>query len=244
MSEQNGQRVMPEALKMESDHRIANNLAMLSSLMRLHAAEAARSKSSYSAAEVGALLRELSRRVETVASLHRILAGSADESLVRLDAFLPEICNSLCSLSSERVTLSVDCICDESIEAARALPIGLVVAELITNSVKYAHPSGVPSILRVVCRRNSDGSLCIAVSADGVGYPEGFDALRDGGLGFRVMRSLAVQLNAELQFTSDEVGASCKMIVRPRMAAVHPTTNSSVVQMRAPSRASSQIAQG
>jgi two-component sensor histidine kinase len=222
MSEKNGLRAtMPEALKMEADHRIANNLAMLSSLMRLHAAEAARSKSSYSPEEVGALLRELSGRVETVATLHKILAGAADDCLIPLDQFLREICTNLCSLSRERVSLSVNCVCGESIEAGRALPIGLVVAELITNSVKYAHPSGVPLILRVVCTRNPDKSLCIEISDDGVGYPEGFDLAKGGGLGFRVMRSLAEQINAELQFSSDELGASCRMIVRPWRSVAH-----------------------
>jgi two-component sensor histidine kinase len=228
MSEKNGLRAtMPEALKMEADHRIANNLAMLSSLMRLHAAEAARSKHSYSPEEVGALLRELSGRVETVATLHKILAGATDACLVRLDGFLLEICTNLCSLSTERVSLSVSC-CDESIEAGRALPIGLMVAELITNSVKYAHPSGVPLILNVVCTNNADKSLSIEVSDDGVGYPEGFDTSKGGGVGFRIMRSLAEQINAEIQFTSDELGASCQMIVRSwkssTQAGTHPSS--------------------
>jgi two-component sensor histidine kinase len=227
---------MPEALKMEADHRIANNLAMLSSLMRLHAAEAARARSSYSPEAVGLLLRELSGRVETVATLHKVLAGVTDDCLVRLDGFLHEICNNLCSLSTVRVSLSVSC-CDASIEAGRALPIGLVVAELITNSVKYAHPSGVPLILHVVCTQKSDKTLCLEVSDDGVGYPESFDPSKDGGLGFRVMRSLAEQINAELDFCSNELGASCRMMVRPRSVARPGTHTSSIVVLAAPDRA-------
>jgi two-component sensor histidine kinase len=228
MSDKNGFVVpVPEALKLEAGHRIANNLAMLSSLMRLHATEAIRSKKTYSPEEVGALLQELSGRVETVATLHRVLASADDDSLVQLDRFLREICTNLCSLSADHITLSINCLGSESIKASKALPIGLMVAELITNSVKYAHPSNVPLKLDVTYKRHSDKSICIEVSDDGVGYPEGFDTSKDGGLGFRVMRSLAQQINAELEFTSDELGASCKIIVRPRRPVARAITYSS-----------------
>jgi two-component sensor histidine kinase len=214
MSDTSGLRArMPQALKQEADHRIANNLAMLSSLLRLYAAEAARSRSHYSPTEVSRLLLALSGRVETVATLHKILAGVADDSLVRLDAFLHDISTSLCALSGDQVSLLIDCTCDESIEASRALPMGLVVVELVTNSLKYAHPSGLPVLVTVTSRRRADQSICIEVSDDGVGFPEGFDPSTQGGLGFRVMRALVKQINAKLEFTSDELGACCRIIV-------------------------------
>ena len=61
------------------------------------------------------------------------------------------------------------------------------------------------------CRATSDGRLVLTVSDDGVGLPEGFDPANNGGLGFRVMRSLAAEIGAEFQIETSNLGLSFRI---------------------------------
>jgi two-component sensor histidine kinase len=213
---------MPEIIKpitrfamgeSEADHRIANNLSILSGFIKLQANEVARSKRPFGPADVSALLEEVAVRSDTTAKLHMALVRTANEDQVSIDDFLGEICGLMGALyHGDRVSIFVDCICGENIEAGRALPIGLAAIEMITNAAKYAHPTGLPAVVNVSSRKMKN-SVRIEVCDDGIGLPEGFDPSTDGGVGFRLMRSLAEQIQAELRFTNDALGTSCTLIV-------------------------------
>jgi two-component sensor histidine kinase len=169
----------------------------------------------FSAAKVCTLLGEFSLRVETIAKLHQTLAANSDSDLIDLDRFLVEICSSVRSLSpSAAVALSVDCLCGQQLEPAKALPIGLIAAEMLTNAIKYAHPTGIPARLNISTCETSDGAVFVEVADDGIGLPEGFDTSKDGGLGFRIIRSLAGQIGGDLEFTQGGIGTACKLTVK------------------------------
>jgi two-component sensor histidine kinase len=216
--------LISDPLTSEADHRIANNLAILCSLIRLHASEAARRKQPFSPAEMSALVEELSLKVETVAKMHKALALASDRDVVDLGHFLRSICTGFGTLyGSERMSLNVDCACGESLASGETLHIGFAVDEMITNAIKYAHPTGIPATIAVRCAKAEVG-ICVEVSDDGVGLPDGFDPVRDGGTGFRLMRSIANQIAAELDFTSDSLGTCCKLVV--------PSTHSKTPHLR------------
>jgi two-component sensor histidine kinase len=204
-------------LKAEADHRIANNLTMLSGLMRMHAAEARKRGIPLSGAQVCTLLQELSLRVQTIARLHSALAKNPNRDRINLDEFIREICEGVSSLSStSEVLLQIECQRGHQLESAVALPIGLIAAEMMTNAIKYAHPTGIRLLLNVKLNETEDGSICVEITDDGVGLPEGFDPLKHGGLGFSIMRSLADQIGAELQVEHDSLGTRCKILVPTR----------------------------
>jgi two-component sensor histidine kinase len=94
----------------------------------------------------------------------------------------------------------------------QALPIGLIVCEVVTNAVKYAHPSGVPGRLAVACGRSGD-HLVIDVVDDGVGLPDGFDPASGGQIGLNSIRALAGQLGATMTFASDPLGVAFQLRV-------------------------------
>jgi two-component sensor histidine kinase len=200
-------------LDREADHRIANNLGLIVSLLRLRARAVVQHPGKMERAEVSMLLEDIATRVETVAGLHRMLSHSYRTALVDLGAYLRELCTSLTR------SLSTDTQVQTSyhIEEARVLPpdqvltVGMLVSELITNSVKYAHPTGLPVNIDVTCRSVGAGRLMIEVADDGVGLPENFDPIVDGGLGLRVVRSLAAQLGAAIQFHSDALGTRVQL---------------------------------
>jgi two-component sensor histidine kinase len=88
--------------------------------------------------------------------------------------------------------------------------VGLAVSELVMNAVKFAHPAGVAGELLIACNRRDD-LIVIEVTDDGVGLPEGFDPAVDGQFGLQLLRSLAAQLKARLEFHNTELGLRVRL---------------------------------
>ncbi len=181
----------------EADHRIANNLASLSGVIRLQRNAISKSGKTFTAGQVCVLLDDISARIEVTAKLHKSLALSNNGKGVNLGDFLQEIGEMIGTLGPEaRMDL-------------------LITAELLTNAAKYAHPTGLAVKVNIRCETKDDGSFTVEVTDDGVGFPESFDPSADGGLGFQLMRALANGLNAELHFEHNSLGV-CARLVKPR----------------------------
>ncbi len=92
------------------------------------------------------------------------------------------------------------------ISADQAIPIGLVVNELVTNAVKHAYPQGTGPV-RVTLAVKAEG-LRLTVRDDGIGLPPGFDvSMRQRSLGLKIIASLIRQLDGRLSTASDGPGA-------------------------------------
>jgi two-component sensor histidine kinase len=192
----------------EANHRIANNLSIISGLVRMRASAVCKDPRMRGGDEVRLILEEIGSRLNAVAELHRLLAGVPQEASVDIGDYLRDIAEgvvSSISLSGQnQIHFAADPGCH--VPPEKALLLGLVVTELVTNAIKYAHPAGVAGQIRLACRRRSDGHLTIEISDDGVGLPEGVDPMQHGHLGFRLVRSLANQLGAAIEFHSDNLG--------------------------------------
>jgi len=200
----------------EADHRIANNLASLSGVVRLQRHAISKSGRTFTTDQVCMLLDDIEARIEVTAKLHRSLARAVNGKGVNLGEFVEEISEMIGSLGSQgNMELTVDATCDGYIDARHALHAGLITAELLTNASKYAHPTGLPVKVHIHCETKDDGSFMLEVTDDGVGFPENFDPSIDGGLGFQLMRALTNGLNAELQFEHDSLGV-CARLVKPK----------------------------
>jgi two-component sensor histidine kinase len=202
----------------EADHRIANNLGLIIGLLRMRARAVAQHPGNIAPDEVGALLEDIAARVETVARLHRMLSQSYPNALVDVVMYLRELCGSLTDAVSPGARLNVSCDVSGTFTLGpdQVLTVGMLATELITNSVKYAHPTGLPVRIEIACGRTDSGSLLIEFADDGVGLPENFDPESDGGLGLRVAHALASQLHATLAFDSDELGTRARLEIAPR----------------------------
>jgi two-component sensor histidine kinase len=160
---------------------------------------------------VQAILGELGGRVDAVARLHRRLATNPEEEGIDLAAYLRDISAAVVAALAPSRNVQLDfaggapCV----LAPERALSIGLIVVELVTNAVKYAHPTGVPGEINVGCSQAADGTVTVEVSDDGVGMPEGLDPLKADSLGLRLVRMVAEQLNARVRFAQDALGMSC-----------------------------------
>src|SRR5215469_7543110 len=123
-------------LRGEADHRIANSLQIISSLVR----QRARSRN---VENNEMFLLEIADRISTVGSLHLLLARSKTGT-VELSRYLQEVCDRLtCALLPTGASVSFECPPEIALPSKTALPLGLITAELVSNSLKYAHPTGL-----------------------------------------------------------------------------------------------------
>src|SRR5580698_5552959 len=128
----------------EADHRIANNLASLSGVLRLQRNAISKSGKNLPIEQVCMLLDDIGARIEVMAKLHKSLALNTNSNGVNLGDFLHEISELIGALGPEgKMDLTVDHACDGYIDPRHALHAGLITAELLTNAGKYAHPSGL-----------------------------------------------------------------------------------------------------
>lgn len=197
-----------EALLAEVNHRVANSLALVASLLRLQI-------SSARSDEVKAELAETQARISAIAGMHRSLYTSDDVSKVELDRYLnrltAELYNSLHSAEKPiRLHLDADPI---TLTADKAVSVGMVVTELVTNAFKYAYLQGQGGDIRVQLKRISDEEAMLRVEDDGVGI-EPDSAPRGTGLGSRIVKSMAATLGEGLRYLDTERGTIAEVPLR------------------------------
>ena len=190
----------------EADHRIANSLQIISSLVRQ------RARCGH-VSDPQTFLLEIADRIDTVGKLHRFLGESRTGS-VQLRPYVQEICRRLTgALAPSATSVSVDCPVDYPLPAKTALPLALITAELVSNSLKYAHPAGLPTRIALSCQPDEKGRLTIAYEDDGVGFPEGFDVNEAGHTGMSFIRLLSKGLDGEHEWRSDPLGLRFEIVL-------------------------------
>jgi two-component sensor histidine kinase len=195
-----------QAYREEAEHRIANSLQMISALVRLRA-------KSGDVSNPQPFLLEIADRIDTVGKLHRFLSESTTGT-VQLRAYLEEVCNRLRSAVAPAATsFSFDCPRECALPAKTALPLALITAELVSNSLKYAHPTGLPTRISLSCRWEEKGRLMIGYEDDGVGFPEGFDVTQSGHMGMSFIRLLSKSLGGEHEWHSDPLGIRFEIVL-------------------------------
>jgi two-component sensor histidine kinase/PAS domain-containing protein len=188
----------------ELNHRVKNNLAMVSGLLDLQAKEA-------SEAARGELAKA-AERVRSIADVHAALGGDAGTGAGAVDfaAYLEELIarldRSLGLREGVRLALRAE---PASLPAEAAVPLGMAVNELVTNAVKYAYPSPTFGPIEVALERQGE-DLLLSVRDEGVGLPAGGGRR---GLGMRLVRSLAGQAGGQLSI-GDGPGARFEIRLR------------------------------
>ena len=181
-----------EALLAEVNHRVANSLALVASLLRL---QISNSRSD----EVKSELAETQARITAIAGMHRSLYTSDDVSRVELDRYLSTLTSELSgSLQNPEKPLHLVLDADPiSTTADRAVSVGMIVTELVTNAFKYAYPELGGGEVRVRLKRTGENEALLRVEDDGVGIQPG-SAPTGTGLGSRIVKSMAATLGPGL----------------------------------------------
>jgi two-component sensor histidine kinase len=195
-----------KAYREEANHRIANSLQIISGLVRQRA-------KSRDVPDPQTFLLEIADRIETVGKLHRFLARST-AGTVELRAYLEEVCTRLRGAVAPAATsFSFHCPPACHLAAKKALPVALITAELVSNSLKYAHPSGLPTRISLSCSHDDKGRLVIAYEDDGVGFPESFDVNAAGHMGMSFIRLLSKGLGGHHEWHSDPLGIRFEIVL-------------------------------
>jgi two-component sensor histidine kinase len=211
----------PADLAVEANHRVANSLSLLGSLVRMQAKNVGRAAKPFTNAEARMLLDGIAARIASVGQLHRLLANLPADGVVSLNAHLHDISKSvIAAFSSEQKPVRIEHSGGECLVLTRHVqPLTLIFCEILTNAIKYAHPTSVPVRFKLHCEPLPEGALQITISDDGVGFPEGFDANKDGGLGFQVIRALTAEMGAHLDIFSDDLGVTFRLKVPQALVA-------------------------
>ncbi len=197
----------------ELQHRVKNNLQMITALIRLE------TRNAETVNQEG--FERLAGRVASLALLYDALTLSGDEEEIDLGVYLGQIATAVMAthaVEGIRLDLRVD---SYPVSINVAMPTGLVVNELLTNALKHAfrgRDGGTITLHSVV-----DGNGCkVMVSDDGVGIPEGETWPKRGRLGALIAKSLKQNANAKLDVASGPDTGTAVTITFTRAAAVAP----------------------
>jgi two-component sensor histidine kinase len=197
---------VPFNLRGEADYRIAKSLTMISGMIRLRAFRGELD-------DPQAVLLEIADRIDAVGALHSLLADSISGT-VQLSAYLEEIClRGMRALSPGAAALSVSCRPEHVVPFRVALPLGLITAELFSNSVKHANPAAAPAKVTIACTRPSANTLNYVYQDDGIGLPDDFNCARDGDLGMRLIQSLSERMHGTHLWSSSPTGVHFEIAV-------------------------------
>ncbi|SFZ82450.1 Two-component sensor histidine kinase, contains HisKA and HATPase domains [Devosia enhydra] len=183
-----------EMLLREVNHRVANSLALVSSLVSLQA-KAVQDQAARDA------LEETQARIYAVSLVHRRLYASDDVSGVSLDEYVEGLLEHLVTSVAEgdrQVKLSTE-LEGARVATDKAVSLGVVVTELVTNAIKYAFPDGRCGEILVRFRTVGEGQGELAVIDNGIGYA-GDGAVKGTGLGSRIVKAMASGLGGSFRY--------------------------------------------
>lgn len=188
-----------QILLREITHRVKNSLQVVTSMLNLQA-------SSSNDETLIKHLAQASSRVSAVGRAYERLAYDENVQTIALDAYLKDVCADTISASPHcQLTYTADARI--SVGADRAIPIALIVNELITNAAKHAFSEGFsPRNIAVRLMAGEDSTISLSVSDNGRGLPTDFDLAKSKSLGMRVVIALTKQLAGKITHHSDESG--------------------------------------
>ena len=180
-----------ELLTREASHRVKNSLTMVSAMLGLQMQEA-------ESEAVSRALGDAQARIVTIAQAHDQLWRGDTVGTVDLGELIADLADKM---GAQDGTHAIRCdVAAMTVSADAAIPMGLLVTELVTNAIKYAYGDAGGAIDIGIA--SAEGRLRLVVSDHGRGLPAGFDAKSSGrkSLGMRMVTSLARQLRGDLRF--------------------------------------------
>lgn len=194
--------VEKDSLLKEIHHRVKNNLQMVSSLLSLQTKNT-RSKAAIEALEEG------KSRVKAMALIHQKLYQNDDLSVIEMQGYIESLINSVQSVykkGGHNINITIDAEGVE-LDIDRAIPFGLILNELVSNSFKYAFPvDDENGKIYIHLRKIGEKEGFFEYTDNGVGLPEDTDERANASMGIRLMNRLANQLQTKLNIDKTSEG--------------------------------------
>ncbi len=185
-----------EVLLRELQHRVKNNLSLIESYIGLEMAR-------QSDENVKRVLAETRGRVHTVAAIYEELHQAGQVGSIDLRQYLENLTGSISNSAQGKARLVTEAE-PVMLDIRRAVSLGIIVNELVTNSIKHAFPGDRKGVIRVTLRK-IDGELDLGVSDDGTGFPTGYDFRQSDSMGLKLVELLAKQIGGRFE-TGGETG--------------------------------------
>jgi two-component sensor histidine kinase len=187
-----GALMQQDVLMQEIHHRVKNNMQIVASLLNLQAARIRQP-------EAKAEFQSARDRVRALATLHRHLYTHGEMHTINMRSFLNELCAQLFQALGEtigqRIRLEIEAP-ELRINSDQAVPLALIVTEIVSNSIKYAFPASRNGTIRVELTESA-GRARLVIEDDGIGLA-GPDDAADGGIGLQLVRGFCRQIGAAL----------------------------------------------
>jgi two-component system, sensor histidine kinase PdtaS len=187
-----------EWLMKEIHHRVKNNLQIVMSLLN--------SQSAYLKDEVALeAIRESQHRVHAISLIHQKLYQSENLSVIDMAAYIKDVVDYLADNldASHRIRFVVS-IQTLELDVAQAVPLGLIINEAVTNSVKYAFPNEGNGEIDIRMQQSFANGIVLDIKDDGIGLPKDFDWQHTQSLGMSLMQGLTKQLDGQFEVINNK----------------------------------------
>lgn len=187
-----------ETLLKEIHHRVKNNLQIIASLLQLQSGR-------QTDRNTKRLLEEGQGRVKSMALIHQKLYENEDLKNIPFSEYLKDLILEIKkSFGSKAENIEIIIESDHIFfDIDKAIPLGLIINELTTNSFKYAYQKSKEGKLNVTMKKEAN-KYVLEISDNGGGLPQSFDFSNAESLGLKLVRILSLQLEGEYNLTSDQ----------------------------------------
>jgi PAS domain S-box-containing protein len=173
----------------EIHHRVKNNLQIISSLLKMQAEKTKDTKT------LG-ILKDSHNRIKSMALIHESLYSNDNFSSIDYEKYVINLVNELRStFKANNVKFDIK-IKDIFFDIQTAIPCGLIINELVTNSLKYAFRGGKNHTITVEISKNLSSNYVISVSDNGIGLPEDIDVENTKTMGYELVTLLSKQIDS------------------------------------------------
>jgi PAS domain S-box-containing protein len=193
-----------EVLLQEVHHRVKNNLQIISSLLSIQ------SKQIQDPVTLG-IFKESQNRVKSMALVHEKLYQSDDLAKVDFADYIQSLSAALFrsyDFKSKTIALKLE-VSPVCLNVDTAIPCGLILNELVSNSLKHGFPDNTPGEILIRLDANADQSFSLSVQDNGVGFPQTV-AKTSKSIGLQLISGLTKQLHGAIEMSSDQ-GTLCKI---------------------------------
>ncbi|MEW6328336.1 MAG: histidine kinase dimerization/phosphoacceptor domain -containing protein [Thermodesulfobacteriota bacterium] len=183
-----------EVLLKEIHHRVKNNLQVISSLLRLQS-QYVQDKGDVE------IFKESQNRIKSMALVHEKLYQSKDLASINFHEYASLLINGLFrsyGVNADRIALKMN-VDDIMLGVDVAIPCGLIINELVSNSLKYAFPDDKEGEIKITLRTSDEGAMELTVADNGIGLPADINLRNSESLGLKLVTILTDQIDGELE---------------------------------------------
>lgn len=182
----------------EVHHRVKNNLQVISGLLNKQAMKSTDET-------VKELMSEGQNRIKSMAMIHQSLYQTEDFRNINMKQYTEELVKSIAttySVPDQKVDLDLE-MKSSNFHIDLAIPLGLILNELLTNVFKYAFTGRKNGLVRIRLEKTNDSDFEMVVSDNGVGLPDDFDQRMSKSLGMNLVKGLCWQLHGKLDYETN-----------------------------------------